>query len=200
MMFAQYFKAFRNDERGTISIELLIVVPMLTWALLSVIVYFDAFRAQYYSERANETIADMISREDNAITAEFLAGADGVLRNLTEIDSSPEFRVTIVEYTLADDSYRIVWSRGQGVGIDVDNVVAPIVDVSSLPQLGDGDHVILFTTRVDYTAPLDPSFGLFASTGLSSRVFERTTVVAPRNVQLVCWDPDAANVANPLVC
>jgi hypothetical protein len=136
-MFARYFKAFGKDESGTISIELLIVVPMLTWALISVIVYFDAFRAQYYSERANDTIADMISREENAITAEFLEGADGILRNLTTIDSSPEFRVTIVGYTEADDSYRIIWSRGEGAGIDLDNVVAPILDVSSLPQLAD---------------------------------------------------------------
>ncbi|MFT6075505.1 MAG: hypothetical protein ACJAZ1_002434 [Yoonia sp.] len=199
-MFARYFKAFGKDESGTISIELLIVVPMLTWALISVIVYFDAFRAQYYSERANDTIADMISREENAITAEFLEGADGVLRNLTTIDSSPEFRVTIVGYTEADDSYRIIWSRGEGAGIDLDNVVAPILDVSSLPQLADGDHVILLTTRVDYSAPLDPGFGFFSGTGLSARVFERTTVVAPRNVVLVCWDEDADNNANPLVC
>ena len=199
-MLARYFKALRKDECGTISIELLIIVPMLTWALISVIVYFDAFRAQYYSERANETIADMISREENAITAEFLDGADGVLRNLTDIDSNPEFRVTIVGYTLADDSYRIIWSRGQGAGIDVDNVAAPIVDTSTLPQLADGDHVILFTTRVDYSAPLDPGFGIFSGTGLSARVFERTTVVAPRNVLLVCWDDDADNATNPLVC
>ncbi len=196
-MFARYLKAFRKDESGTLSIELLIAVPMLTWALISVIVYFDAFRAQYYSERANETIADMISREENAITPDFLDGVDGVLRNLTTIDSTPEFRITIVGYTLVDDAYRIIWSRGQDAAIDVDNVITPIVDVSSLPQLVDGEHVILFTTRVEYTASIDPGFGFFSGTGLGATVFDRTTVVAPRNVVLVCWDEDDGS---PLVC
>lgn len=190
-------KAFRDDESGTLSIELLLIVPMLTWALVSVIVYFDAFRAQYYSERANETIADMISREENAITPEFLVGVDGVLRNLTSIDSSPEFRITIVGYTQLDDAYRIIWSRGQGAGIDVDNVAVPIIDTSSLPQLSDGEHVILFSTRISYSMPIDPGFGFFSGTGLDEQVFARTTVVAPRSIQLVCWDE---NDGSPLVC
>lgn len=191
-MFGRLLGAFRKDERGTLSIELLILVPMLTWALISVIVYFDAFRAQYYSERANETIADMISREENAITTEFLVGADGVLRNMTTLDSTPEFRITIVEYTEVDDSYRVVWSRGRGAGVDVDNVILPIVDVSGLPNLLDGEHVILFTTLVDYNAPLDPGLGFFTGTGLDDQVFARTTVVAPRNVVRVCWDSNAS--------
>ncbi len=205
-MFTKKLKAFCKDEDGTLSIELLLVVPMLTWALISVIVYFDAFRAQYYSERANETIADMISREDDPITAEFLEGAEGVLRRMTSIDSDPEFRITIVGYTAEDlatgtpEAYRIIWSRGEGAGIDVNNVPTPIVDTSSLPQLSNGDHVILLTTLVAYNAPMNPGFGFFSDVGLASRVFNRTTIVAPRNIQLVCWDANAVDPNNVLVC
>lgn len=44
-------KRFRDNEDGSAAIELVLVTPIITWALLSTIVYFDAFRAETRSAR-----------------------------------------------------------------------------------------------------------------------------------------------------
>ena len=78
-------KRFRDNEDGSAAIELVLVTPIITWALLSTIVYFDAFRAETRSARAGLTIADMFSREASApvaIGAGYVDAAQALLGTL----------------------------------------------------------------------------------------------------------------------
>ena len=90
-------KRFRDNEDGSAAIELVLVTPIITWALLSTIVYFDAFRAETRSARAGLTIADMFSREASApvaIGAGYVDAAQALLGTLVEFDPAPALRVT----------------------------------------------------------------------------------------------------------
>lgn len=55
---------FRKEEEGASqSVEFLLSFPLLVWALLATLQYFDAYRTQLISTKATITIGDMISRE-----------------------------------------------------------------------------------------------------------------------------------------
>jgi len=40
-------RAWLRDERGTISIEAIFMLPMLCWCYVGMLLFFDAFRQQY---------------------------------------------------------------------------------------------------------------------------------------------------------
>ena len=158
------------------SIELVLVVPLLVWALLSTFVYFDVFRVEANSNRASLTLAEMFSRETTPITSEFLNSAREVLRTLTFEESSPDYRVTVYRYRPSDDSYLRVWSRHRGLDQTLRNEdLALLQSENKLPKMNSIDHAILIETRIEYDAPfsiglsrLSQSFGhvqaSFAST------------------------------------
>ena len=61
-------RRMRDDESGSIAVETIMMVPLLAWALLSTLAYFDAYRAESISVKAGLTIADMVSRETGFVT------------------------------------------------------------------------------------------------------------------------------------
>ena len=83
MRFREKLRSFWYDETGIASVELMLSVPILVWALLSTHVYFQAFRAEAISTRAGLTIADMYSRRAG-VNAEYVAGSYELFKVLTE--------------------------------------------------------------------------------------------------------------------
>ena len=77
-MFAQKIlrslKNFRHDTRGVVSVEMVLILPLLFWSFAAVATFFDAYRTRSLAEKAAFTISDMLSRETNAVTAESRSG------------------------------------------------------------------------------------------------------------------------------
>lgn len=183
-----FMRHFRQDETGTVAIELVLVVPMLTWALLSTLVYFDVYRAESISNRASLTLADMISREQNDVDLEYVSNMRKVLQVLTDADDNPDIRVTLYRYRAVDDQYLVVWSENFGFA-------APLTDVDlvglrgRLPLLADENRTILIETRTAYSAPFSTGMGPFAGTRLDDLDFTTFTVISPRFLSTICFDP-----------
>jgi len=73
MTLRAHLRRFFQDESGSASIELLIVLPLLAWIFFATFVFFDAFRAKSINVKATYTISDILSREVNEpITPEFM--------------------------------------------------------------------------------------------------------------------------------
>jgi len=185
MKMRNLLRKYKDDEDGSMSIELLIVTPILVWALLSTYVYFDLFRVESNSNRAALSIADMLSRETLDIDNAYLNNARSILRELTYEEANPDFRITVYTFRDSDDSYRRRWSRNRGMGSNYNNAaLADLKTDGRLPVLADGDRAILLQTRTQYDAPFSIGLGPFTGTNLDDVTFETFIVVRPRPGQL----------------
>lgn len=189
-----HIRAFHDDEQGSMSIELLLVVPILVWVFLSTFVYFDVFRVETNSVRATIAIAEMFSREDT-VDAEFMVSARRVLRELTYEENNPDVRITVYEYdpsiSNVNRRFRVVWSEGRGFGSRSTNSLRSLARDGRLPIMEPVDHAIYIETRTQYDAPFNIGLGPFTVTNLEDRVFRQDMVIRPRGGRL-CWDPDTS--------
>ena len=193
-----FLDAFARDERGVVAVELVLVVPILVWALLSTFVYFDVFRVESNTTRASLTVADMFSREKVPITDAYLDGARSLLEALTFEESNPDYRITVYRYQEFDDKYLVVWADNRGMGPDTDDDRLEAIR-DRLPILANGDRAILLETRVEYDAPFDIGIGAFAATNLEDVTFTTFTVIRPR-ANTLCFDTTPADTTTGLSC
>ncbi|MCG3268876.1 TadE/TadG family type IV pilus assembly protein [Yoonia sp. I 8.24] len=180
MKIKSLLQDFRDDESGVIAIELLLVVPILVWALLSTLVYFDAFKTESISTRMSMTIADMFSREvevDNT----FINGAHDLLEALTPSADAPDMRITVYTFDESDDQYDRVWSRNRGSYYSNHTNATLRAESDRLPILSDGDNAILVETHTEYSAPFSIGIGPFLETNLDDLSFDTFTVIRPRD-------------------
>ena len=173
------WRAFRDDEEGGIAVEAALVFPMLCWAFLATIVYFDAFRSQATNAKAAYTVSDMISRETNYITPAYLDSLWNIHRFLTTSNHDTDLQITIVEYEEDTEDYNVRWSKARGdfsemTEDDLDNVE------DKLPVMPDGEIVIVVQTRMVY----EPSF----SVGLDAFTFDNFIVTRPRFAPQICYN------------
>jgi Flp pilus assembly protein TadG len=166
-------RRFRQDEAGFISIEAIIVMPLLLWVFLALFVYWDAFRTENTSIKSTYVIADMISREPSPVNMAYINGMHQVFRYMNATDEDTWIRISSVQFRQSDNSYRVIWSRS------TDTSRAPIHTNATmatqrhrLPILADQDAIIVVETWRRFT----PAFKV----GLQRRTFDEFTVVRPR--------------------
>lgn len=182
-------RQFWDDESGVVAVELVLMVPILTWAFLSTYVYFDVFRVESNANRAALTVADMFSREEAPIDDNYLDGAHNLLRELTFEETNPDYRLTVYTYRETQDDYRVIWSKFRGYLDDLKHNDLENMR-NRLPVMANGDRAILLETRVEYDAPFRIGLGPFTGTDLDDVTFTTFTVIRPRAPTL-CWDmPD----------
>ena len=184
-------KRFRDNEDGSAAIELVLVTPIITWALLSTIVYFDAFRAETCSARAGLTIADMFSREASApvaIGAGYVDAAQALLGTLVEFDPAPALRVTSYAWDAAANRYVLRWSESRGMGQALTDVDLALM-TDRLPLLADGATSLLVETSAAYRAPFSLGIAPFTNNTLGPVEMTTFTVISPRFVPAICFDP-----------
>lgn len=184
-----FTRRFYGDERGSMAIELVLVVPILVWVLLSTFVYFDVFRVETNSVRATITLAEMFSRE-GVVDDSFIDISREVLRTLTFEEANPDLRVTVYEYDPDDGSgaFRVVWSEHRGMEQALtDDDLSELQAVGRLPPLDQFDQNIYIETRTQYDAPINIGIGPFVVTNLEDVTFTSDMVIRPRGISL-CFE------------
>ncbi len=168
-------RRFADDTRGSVSLELLLVFPLLIWAYLGLFVYFDGYRQQNVNLKAAYTVADMLSRETGAIDEAYIEGLNKTMTWLTYGRQDTTLRVSVVTYDLASDSHFLVWSEGAGSTprLKQENVATYLTP--KIPAMPDGDTAIIVETWATYRPLTD--VGLPDATPLNNFV-----VVSPRFV------------------
>ena len=84
--------AFKKSDEGSVAIETMLMVPIMAWAMLATLTFFDAYRNEAIAYKAGLTIADMISREADAIDDDYIDGARELLTFLASDDPQPDLR------------------------------------------------------------------------------------------------------------
>jgi cytochrome c oxidase subunit IV len=195
--FIHLARRFRDDEHGSMAIELLLVVPILLWVFLSTFVYFDVYRVETNSVRATITIAEMFSRE-GVVDNTFIDNAQEVLRELTFEEDDPDLRVTVYRQR-GDGAYRTVWSRNRGMdGGSISNAeIDALGDEGRLPPMDEFDHAIFIETRTEYDAPFNIGLGPFVVTNLEDLTFVNDMIIRPRGPRLCFERNDGVVLCGP---
>ncbi|MEL6169286.1 MAG: hypothetical protein AAFR35_11380 [Pseudomonadota bacterium] len=183
---------FRHSEKGTLSVEAVMVFPMLLWAYAAMFIYWDAFKAQNINLKATYTVADLISREVLPITDTYIDGMNEVYEFLIRREDGNNLRVTTVSMAIdpasdpadPDVEHRLCWSRATGD-------MAPIDDIglltNRLPIMAPGDTLIVVETEMTWTPPFN--FVLW-DTGLSEAEYTNLVFTSPRFAATVHVDSD----------
>lgn len=145
---------FAKDARGSLTVEAVIMFPLLFWAMLSMLVFFDAYRQSSLNIKAAYTIGDMISREVAPITPAYLNGAQNLFTELARSSDQAKLRVTVVYYNADQDRYYRDWSRQLG-GVPVLSNTDVQQMKDRLPAVPNNERLILVETWADYNPPFN---------------------------------------------
>jgi len=145
---------FAKDGRGSLTVEAVIMFPILFWAMLSMLVFFDAYRQNSLNVKAAFTIGDMLSREVEPINAAYLDGAANLFGELARSDLTPSMRVTVVYFNQAQNRFYRDWSHQRG-GVPVLTNADILAMRDRLPAVPNNERLILVETWSDYNPPFN---------------------------------------------
>ena len=151
-----FLTRFRDSTRGTVTVETVIVVPLLFWTLSATYEFFEMYRYKSVREKASYTIVDMISREQTNVSTAYVDNTKTLFDDFTNDRGENQMRISIITYNSDDDEYAIVWSEVRGDGpLDelTDDSIKTRHDI--LPIMGNGEHLI----------QVEILFGIRTSTG-----------------------------------
>ncbi len=181
-LIKQRLSNFRDDTRGTLMVETVIMLPLLIWALAATYEFFEVHRYKSVREKATYTIGDMISRENDFLTEVYIDNTKVLFDEITDDDGINQIRVSIVKYDKNIDKYKISWSEVRGTGEFAPLETADVADKhSELPVLEHGKEVIL----IESTSSYDPLF----TVGLASDLKVQTRVLTTiRFAPQICFE------------
>lgn len=169
-----------TDEGGSMTVELVLVFPLLAWVLLASVTFFEGFQARANAVKATYTLADILSREaTEPITPVFLDNLDELYAALIADDVPLRLRVTVFRYDDAADAYRVVWSQVRGTGPTLTDQNLAQIRAAAIPNMTDGEVGILVETTSRHRPEL--------SLGLDPFELENLMIIRPRFAPTLCW-------------
>ncbi len=178
-----FLRRFFREETGVLSTEAVLILPLLMWGYLGLFTMFDAFRLQNINVRAAYTISDMLSRETEDVTPDFLAGLNSIFALLIRSPYPTVLRVTVVRYDEANDDMILVWSHvagGTGGKVPITEATMDEFD-NRIPVMANAATGIVVETWGGFVPMLN--------IGIDAQYFENFVVTRPRfGPQLKCPD------------
>lgn len=171
-----------RDTQGALSVETIIVFPVLLGAFLALLVFFDAFRTQKVNVSASYTLSDLISRQVAPVTPAYLEGLHDIYDHISRSNHATSLRVSSVYWNVIDEEYQVVWSYATRGGTPLGNARLNEA-VDRLPIIPRADTVILMEAQMHYTPP-------FAQ-GLTARTFSHFVVTRPRFAPQIVFQPNS---------
>ena len=116
---------FTGSTKGTASVELVLILPLLIWAIAASAMFFDGYRSRYHTTMAAQTIADIMSRQTDAFTEDYVEGLNDVYDFLVDSEFPTRIRVSSVSWDALGENLNLHWSYGsRGIGPLPDNAFA----------------------------------------------------------------------------
>lgn len=156
----QAMRRFVGSTDGGLSVETVLVFPMLAWIYAAGFVFFDAFRADTSSVKGSFTISDILSRQTTPLDQADVDGLRGIFNYVTGRPADDTAMVlTAVSWDLEDNDYRVIWSRSSGTDFThTDDTLRAEAD--RLPLISIGDTLIVVETEVTYRPLLNVGLGI----------------------------------------
>ena len=173
-------KRFFRRENGSLSVEAVLALPILVWAITATFVFWDAFKTLNVSQQATYTVADMLSREEGEIDMDYLTSMHELFDYLSPSDGDNALRVTVVMLTKDEDTgvetLEKMWSEGVG-GVAGHENLDSIRD--RIPMMVAGDQMIVVESEQEWSPTL--------AVGLASYRFREVALARPRFTPQLIW-------------
>ncbi len=176
---------FARDEDASVSVEAVLILPLLLWAFVASYTFFDVYRDKNLSLKANYAVSDLLSRETTPIDMNYLNGAAKLYKYLTRSPGSGWMRVTSVycdqDCDLNSRRLKTHWSKATGsLPTYTDQSLRDILG-PTIPWLAAGDQLIVVETGIEYKTPFSRTFS-----GIGDQTLVDVVMTRPRFSQL-CW-------------
>lgn len=173
-------RAFATDSAGNMAAEGLIASVFLFWWYMASFSFFDVYRQKNINLKAAYTIADLISRQTNAVDADYIEGLNDLFDYLTTSREPTWIRVSSVIYDATDDKYEVAWSYGTGSALAHSNSSIN-AQRGRIPFMPEGDSVLVVETNMAF----EPVFKLI---GIDPRWLTTFITTRPRFAACVPFD------------
>ena len=161
-----------RDERGSFSVEAILMFPLLVWAFMAMFVFFEGLRESNINLKAAYTVSDLLSRETDLIDQTYLDGMNNVYAWMSRSRNPVQMRVTVVRYDETADRHVNVWSRGVNGKPDLTQEGVTEYLTPHVPIMADASTAIVVETWATY----DPIMDI----GLTDTVIHNVVVTSPR--------------------
>lgn len=139
-------KHFRAGEDGSVSLEAVLITPMLFWTIMAGYTYFEAYRQSASNIKAAHTIGDVISREVRVINDAYIDSMEEMFRLMVVNQADLKIRVSLVKYHEDTNSHSVEWSANRG-GFTEKLTLADVALIKdALPPMSDQNTLILVET------------------------------------------------------
>lgn len=146
---------FSRDNRGSITVEAMLVLPLWIWGYTMSYQFFDAFREQSVNLRAAYTISDMISREADAVGPNYIDDLHDMFDYLTRTNHPTWIRVSSVYYDTSAKVYKRYWSYSTSTDHPAHTDSTIKTETARLPNMLIGETVVLVETGMLYEPVLN---------------------------------------------
>ena len=180
-------KGFSREQKGSLSVEAAIVMPLLFWAITATFTFFHGYKSQTSAFRANYTISDILSRETVQIGPSYLSGLHNVYQYMTLARTEGTWlRVSVVRCldlcTQDDRTLDVMWSRATAGARQLENSDVGFWE-PKVPWVPKGDSLILLETSSEYSPPFTNFLLSFPDRTLVSH-----SVTRPRFAPQLLWE------------
>ncbi|WP_375262383.1 TadE/TadG family type IV pilus assembly protein [Palleronia sp.] len=180
-------KRFTADESGSYTVELVLMLPVLCLTIFTMLTFIDAYRAKVHALRVTYAVGDMLSRAQFPVTHQTITGLAEVFDELAIGAHNTSIRVTSIMWDESNDTHLLVWSDSARAGSPtpppqpINDTTLPDI-IHTLPNLANGDSVIVVESWLYYKPPFDIGFG--------DRTFEHLEVVSPRFIPVLRYETE----------
>jgi hypothetical protein len=156
----RHITGFLKDEDAPLTVEAVIILPILLWAYMAMYVFWDAFKMQNINVKSAYTIADMLSREPTTVGPDYIDGLAAMLDFLNRGKYDTRLRVSVVgariDPTDGSTEYFLCWSEGRGM----DDLTSIEAIEDQIPVMPPGGDVIVVQTEMDYVPIFRGPYGV----------------------------------------
>jgi Flp pilus assembly protein TadG len=175
-------RIFIDDATGTLSVEAVLMFPILAWAYVAMFTYFDVFKVRNISQKSAYAISDALSRETDAVDEAYINGLQSLYQYLTPSANTTRLRVSEVKYAVNAVSgvgdYSVTWSYATGTSYNMTTAdLQGFLD--RLPVMANGERALLVETLSSWA----PAFDI----GLDDMIFSDFVVTSPRFASQLAW-------------
>lgn len=170
---------FLSDENGSMSLETVLVFPLLLWAFAATFLFWDLFHAKAITQRAAYTIADALSRETDPVDDTYINGMDNVHAYLIQGSHATRLRISAITWDEDDAEFKVSWSQTPDTDWSAHtNATLNALD-TQIPVMAAGDCAILVEAQVRFVP--------FMNVGIPPLVLDSFIVTRPRFGPQLIW-------------
>lgn len=170
------FGRFGRDEEGTITIEFVVIFPVLFSLLILSFEVFDAFKSYSRASKATYAVSDIVSRQ-TSVTQKGVEELHMVLDSMMPwLNEEKWLRVT--SFSQDKNGYKVEWSHASGTDVKLTTATLSQEMKDMLPEIAVGDTVVLTEASI-------PHRSLVRWIGLDDVVWSIEHTVRPRFIAAI---------------